>query len=161
MANIFGVTKNTDNNNIDIEGEKIAIVVANFYNDIAQKLLSGAVKTLKTHGVYDNDITIYYVPGAFEVPLIAKKLTTKTPKYSGIITLGAIIRGETPHFSFISAECVRGIAKVSYDTNIPVSFGILTTDNMAQALARAGGNKGNKGVESAMAVIEMIELIKK
>ncbi len=158
MANIFGIAKSTDSKSLNIKDKKIAIVVAKFYYDIAQKLLSGAIQTLKEHGVCDDDISIYYVPGAFEVPLITKKLAN-TAKYNGIITLGAIIRGETPHFNFISKECASGIAKISQNSNIPVSFGVLTVDNMAQALDRAGGAKGNKGVESTIAVIEMITLM--
>lgn len=139
-----------------LTGKKIAIVLAYFYEDIANKLLNGSLETLEKYGLKESEVDIFYAPGAFEVPLIVKKLTKK---YAGIITLGAVIKGETPHFDFVAGECATGVMKASYDAEIPIAFGILTTDNMEQTLGRCGGYKGNKGVEAAMAMIESIYLL--
>lgn len=151
-----------ENNKTFLEGKKIAIIVANFYQDIGEKLLAGSLETLKKYGAENNieedykDIDIFYVPGAFEIPLMAKNLIHKG--YDGIVTLGAVIQGETPHFDFVCNECARGITQVSLESNIPIAFGVLTTNNMTQTLNRAGGEKGNKGVEATMAMIEMLYL---
>ena len=153
-----------EQNHSFLENAKIAIIVAYFYIDIGEKLLSGAIGTLKRYGIDSDNINVFYVPGAFEVPLMAKKLAQQTINranmYDGIITLGAVIRGQTPHFDYVCNECSRGVADVGYNFEIPVAFGVLTTDTMEQTLNRAGGKKGNKGDEAAMAMIEMIYLIK-
>ena len=120
----------------------------------------GAQETLRKYGIQDSNIDVYYVPGAFEVPLMAKRLA-KNDMYDGIVTLGAVIQGETPHFDYVCSECARGIADVSYQYETPVSFGVLTTDNMEQTLGRAGGYKGNKGEEATLAMIEMLYLLAK
>ncbi|SFV57617.1 6,7-dimethyl-8-ribityllumazine synthase [hydrothermal vent metagenome] len=145
---------NKEENSEFLKNKKIAIIIANFYDDIGAKLLQGAKETLNQYGCDKFDI--FYVPGAFEVPLMAKNLAEKN--YDGIVTLGAVIQGETPHFDFVCNECASGISKVSDDYNIPVSFGVLTTNNMEQTLNRAGGKKGNKGVEATIAMIEMLYL---
>lgn len=139
--------------------DNIAIIVAYFYKDIADDLLQGAVDTLQKYGIKDDNIEVFYVPGAFEIPLMCQKIAKSPHHYDGIITLGAVIRGETPHFDYVCNQCAKGVSKVSLMCNIPISFGVLTTDNMAQTKARAGGIKGNKGVEAAIATIEMIYLL--
>ncbi|MCD6530990.1 6,7-dimethyl-8-ribityllumazine synthase [bacterium] len=139
---------------------KIAIVISRFNDFISSKLLDGALDYLMRQGVYHNQIDIYWVPGAFEIPLVAKKVA-KTKKYHGIICLGAVIRGDTPHFNFVAAEATKGIAQVMLSEEIPVAYGILTTDNVDQAIERAGTKAGNKGWQAAEAVLEMISLLKK
>ena len=140
-------------------GQKYAIVVGRFNEFIGSKLLSGAIDTLLIHGVSDEDIDVVWSPGAFEIPLVAKKLSKKG--YDGILCLGAVIRGATSHFDFVSSEVSKGIASVSLESEIPVIFGVLTTDNIEQAIERAGTKAGNKGVEAALAAIEMANLLKK
>ena len=122
-------------------------------------MLSGAIDTLKRHGVADENIEVAKVPGAFEIPLAALKFA-KTNKYSAIITLGAVIKGSTPHFDYVSAEVSKGVANVSLQTGIPVIFGVLTTDNIEQAIERAGTKAGNKGADAAKTAIEMVNLFK-
>lgn len=141
------------------KGMKVAIVVARFNEFITSKLMGGAVDCLVRHECADEDITIVWVPGAFEVPLAAKKLA-ETGKYDAIICLGAVIRGATPHFDYVCAEASKGIAHVSMEYGLPVAFGILTTENIQQAVERAGTKAGNKGVDAAMTVIEMHNLFK-
>lgn len=138
----------------------IGIVVGRFNEFISGKLLDGALDGLKRHGVKEDSIEIAWVPGAFEIPLTAKKMV-QSGKYDGIICLGTVIRGETPHFDYVSAEVSKGIAKVGLDYEVPVIFGVLTTDNIEQAIARAGTKAGNKGFDAALSVIEMINLLKK
>lgn len=137
----------------------IAIVVANFYKNIADKLLAGALAVFQKYSLSDDNIDIYYIPGAFEVPVMCKHLA-KTTKYDGIVTLGAVIKGQTPHFDYICREASSGVAEIARSFGLPIAFGILTTNNKQQALDRAGGNKGNKGEEAALALIEMIYLLK-
>lgn len=137
---------------------KIAVVVARFNDFITSKLYEGAKDSLNRHGINDDNIDLVYVPGAFEIPLIAKKLAKKE-KYDGIICLGAVIRGATPHFDYVSSEVSKGIAQVSLDTEKPISFGVLTTDTIEQAIERAGTKAGNKGFDAAMTLIETINLI--
>ncbi|MDP6103843.1 MAG: 6,7-dimethyl-8-ribityllumazine synthase [Gammaproteobacteria bacterium] len=153
--------KNT--NKSFLSDAKIAIVVAYYYKDIGDSLLEGSMNTLEKYGIDNNNVNIFYVPGAFEIPLMAKSLAKQVSNganiYDGIITLGAVIQGETPHFDYVCNECSRGVAEVGYNFEIPVSFGVLTTDNMEQTLNRAGGKKGNKGEEAAMAIIEMMYLV--
>lgn len=145
--------------NLTAKGMKVAIVVARFNEFITSKLLSGAVDCLKRHEAADDDITVAWVPGAFEVPLAAKKLA-ETKKYDAIICLGAVIRGATPHFDYVCAEASKGVAHVSLEYGLPVAFGILTTENIQQAVERAGTKAGNKGVDAAMTAMEMVNLFK-
>ncbi len=138
---------------------KIAIVGARFNEFIVSKLISGAQDGLVRHGVKDDDITLAWVPGAFEIPLAAKKLAM-SGKYDAVICLGAVIRGATSHYDYVCAEVSKGIAAVSLEAGIPVMFGILTTDNIEQAIERAGTKAGNKGYDCALGAIEMINLTK-
>jgi 6,7-dimethyl-8-ribityllumazine synthase len=141
------------------DGLKFGIIVGRFNEFIGGKLLSGALDALKRHGVEENDIEIAWVPGAFEIPLIAKKMAY-SKKYDGVICLGAVIRGSTPHFEYVSSEVTKGVAHVSLESEIPVIFGVLTTDSIEQAIERAGTKAGNKGFEAAVTAIEMANLIK-
>lgn len=141
------------------EGLKLAIVVGRFNEFIGSKLLSGAIDGLERHGVKEDDIEIIWVPGAFEIPLVAKKLA-KTNKYDAIICLGAVIKGSTPHFDYVSSEVSKGIANTSLDTEVPIIFGVLTTNNIEQAIERAGTKSGNKGYDAAITAIEMANLLK-
>ncbi|TXL65796.1 6,7-dimethyl-8-ribityllumazine synthase [Cerasibacillus terrae] len=138
--------------------QKVAIVVGRFNEFITQKLLDGAVDTLKRHGVKEENIDIAWVPGAFEIPLIAKKLAEK-PKYDAVITLGTVIRGATPHFDYVCNEAAKGVSHASLTTGKPVIFGILTTETIEQAIERAGTKAGNKGAEAGLAAIEMVHLL--
>ena len=141
------------------QNEKFCIIISRFNDFIGEKLLSGAIDTLKRHGVADENIEVTKVPGAFEIPLAALKFA-KTNKYSAIITLGAVIKGSTPHFDYVSAEVSKGVANVSLQTGLPVIFGVLTTDNIEQAIERAGTKAGNKGADAAKTAIEMVNLFK-
>lgn len=138
---------------------KIAIVVARFNEFITSKLLSGCVDCLIRHEAADEDLTVAWVPGAFEIPMVAKKLA-ESGKYDAVICLGAVIRGATPHFDYVCAEASKGIAQVSMQTGVPVAFGVLTTENIQQAVERAGTKAGNKGVDCAMTAMEMVNLFK-
>lgn len=137
---------------------KIAIVVTRFNEFITSKLLSGALDGLKRHDVNEEEIEVIWVPGAFEIPLIASKLA-KSKNYDAIICLGAVIRGATTHYDYVCNEVSKGIASVSLETGVPVMFGILTTENIEQAIERAGTKSGNKGYDSALGAIEMVNLI--
>ncbi len=139
--------------------EKFCIILSRFNDFIGSKLLSGALDELKRHGVSDDNIDIVKVPGAFEIPITAMKFAN-TGKYNAIITLGAVIRGATAHFDYVSAEVSKGIAQVSLQTGVPVIFGVLTTDNIEQAIERAGTKAGNKGSDAAKSAIEMANLLK-
>ena len=141
------------------EGVKIGIVAARFNEFIVSKLIGGAVDGLVRHDVNEDDITVAYVPGAFEIPLIAEKMA-KSGKYDAVICLGTVIRGATPHFDYVCAEASKGIAQVSMQTGVPVAFGVLTTETIQQAVERAGTKAGNKGVDCAMAAMEMVNLFK-
>lgn len=141
------------------KGLKFAIIVGRFNEFIGSKLLSGAMDGFKRHGVEEENIDIIWVPGAFEIPLVAKKLA-KTKKYDAVICLGAVIRGATPHFDYVSNEVSKGIANVSLETEVPVIFGVLTTDTIEQAIERAGTKVGNKGYDAAVSSIEMANLLK-
>ena len=145
--------------NLNADKLKFGIIVARFNEFIGSKLLSGAIDALTRHGAEENLIEIYWVPGAFEIPLIAKHMA-KSKKYDAIICLGAVVRGNTPHFNFIASEVAKGVAMVSLETEVPLSFGILTTDNIEQAIERAGTKGGNKGFDAAMTAIEMANLMK-
>jgi len=142
---------------LDASDLKIGIVVSRFNELISKGLLGGAIDCLKRHGAKDDSIDIAWVPGAFEMPVIVKRMAKK---YDAVICLGAIIRGATPHFDYIAAEASKGIAKVALDSGVPVIFGVLTTDNLEQALERAGAKPGNKGFEAALSAIEMADLSK-
>lgn len=138
---------------------KIAIVVARFNEFITSKLLSGCIDCFIRHEAADEDLTVAWVPGAFEIPMAAKKLA-ESGKYDAVICLGAVIRGATPHFDYVCAEASKGIAQVSMQTGVPVAFGVLTTENIQQAVERAGTKAGNKGVDCAMIAMEMVNLFK-
>ena len=144
---------------LNAQGVRFGIVVSRFNDFINAKLLDGALDALSRHGAEDEHIIVIRVPGSFEIPLMAKKLAD-SGNYDAVICLGAVIRGATPHFEYISAEVTKGIAKVTLDSGIPISFGILTTDNIEQAIERAGTKSGNKGWDAAMAAIEMVNLLK-
>lgn len=137
----------------------IGIVAGRFNDFIVSKLVDGALDGLKRHGVNENDIELSLVPGAFEIPLIAKKMAN-SKKYDAIICLGAVIKGSTPHFDYVCAEVSKGVASVSLDSEIPVIFGVLTTDSIEQAIERAGTKAGNKGYDAAMSEIEMANLLR-
>lgn len=139
--------------------DKFCIIVSRFNDFIGSKLLSGAVDELKRHGANSDNIDIVKVPGAFEIPVIAQKVAS-SGKYNAIITLGAVIKGSTPHFDYVSAEVSKGVAQVSLQTGVPVIFGVLTTDNIEQAIERAGTKAGNKGSDAAKTAIEMANLVK-
>ena len=144
--------------NLLADGKKFALVVSRFNDFITDRLLGGAVDALERSGAKDKDIDVVKVPGAFEIPLIAKKMAA-TGKYSAVICLGAVIRGATSHFEYVSAEVSKGIAAVSLETDIPVIFGIITTDTIEQAIERAGTKSGNKGWSAAMTAVEMANLV--
>ena len=138
---------------------RIAIVAGRFNEFITSKLVGGALDVLKRNDVSEENIDIAWVPGAFEIPLIAKKLAN-TQKYDAIITLGAVIKGSTPHFDYVCAEVSKGVAQISLQSELPVIFGVLTTNNIEEAIERAGTKAGNKGADAAFSAIEMINLIK-
>ncbi|MDE7314675.1 MAG: 6,7-dimethyl-8-ribityllumazine synthase [Mucispirillum sp.] len=145
--------------NFDGKGAKIAIVASRFNEFITKELIGGAEDTLLRHNVNTDDIDLYRVPGAFEIPSVCNKIA-KSGKYDAVITLGAVIRGSTPHFDYVAAEVSKGVASVSMQYSIPVIFGVLTTDTIEQAVERAGTKAGNKGSDAAMAALEMINLYK-
>lgn len=141
------------------EGMKVAIVVARFNQLITEKLLAGAVDTLKRAGVSDDDIAVAWTPGAYEIPLAADKLA-KTGDYDAVICLGAVIKGETDHYDHVAGNTASGITRVGLDNELPVLFGVLTCETIEQAMARAGLKAGNKGIECAQAAIEMVNMLK-
>jgi 6,7-dimethyl-8-ribityllumazine synthase len=140
------------------EGKRMGIVVGRFNDFISNKLLEGALDALVRHGVNEADIDVVKVPGSFEIPLMAKKMSEKG-RYDAVICLGAVIRGSTPHFEYVSAEVSKGVAQVSLDSGIPVIFGVITTDTLEQAIERAGTKSGNKGWSAAVAAMEMANLV--
>lgn len=144
---------------LDASGLKVGLLVSRFNSFISDRLLEGATDALVRHGAADEDLTVVRVPGAFELPVAAKKMV-ETGKFDTVICLGAVIRGATPHFDYVSAEVSKGIAAVSLDSGVPVAFGVLTTDNIEQAVERAGTKSGNKGFEAAVSAIEMVNLFK-
>jgi 6,7-dimethyl-8-ribityllumazine synthase len=141
------------------KGLKFGLVISRFNEFITKKLLEGAQDALLRHGVNQEDIEIAWVPGSFEIPLVAKKLA-QTKRYDAVICLGAVVRGGTPHFEYIAAEVTKGIAKVSLDTDLPVIYGVITADTLEQAIERAGTKMGNKGFDAAVDAIEMANLVK-
>ncbi len=143
--------------NLDASKLKVGIIVSRFNDLVSKGLLGGAEDCLKRHGAKEANVDVIWVPGAFEIPLVAKKVAKD---YDAVICLGAVIRGGTPHFEYVASEAAKGIAKVSLDTGVPVIFGILTTDNLEQALERAGAKPGNKGFAAALSAIELANLSK-
>ncbi|MFQ3196792.1 MAG: 6,7-dimethyl-8-ribityllumazine synthase [Paraglaciecola sp.] len=145
--------------NIRATGKKFALVVSRFNSFVVESLVDGALDTLERHGeVNTTDITLVRVPGAYELPIAAKKLAEKGT-FDAIIALGAVIRGGTPHFEFVAGECNKGLAQVSLDYGIPVSFGVITTDSIEQAIERSGTKAGNKGAEAALGALEMVNVM--
>ena len=144
---------------LTIKNKKIAIVAARFNSFVVEHLISGAKEALLKSGTKETNIEFYYVPGAFEIPLALKK-AVNTGKFDGIVALGAVIRGGTPHFEYVAGECVKGISQISLDSEIPIAFGVLTVDTVEQAIERSGSSE-NKGAEAAESVIRMISLIEK
>jgi len=138
---------------------KIAVVVSRFNSFMTQRMLDGALDVLNRHGLDNDKVNVFWVPGAFEMPLACKKLAS-SKKYDGIVALACVIRGATPHFEYVSSEVSKGIAKVMIDESMPIGFGVVTAENMEQAIERAGSKHGNKGADAAMSVIEMINLLK-
>ncbi len=137
---------------------KFALVVARFNSFVVESLVSGAIDALVRHGVKEENITVMRVPGAFELPLLAKKVAARN-QFDAIIALGAVIRGGTPHFDYVAGECTKGLAQVSLDSGVPVSFGVLTVDSIEQAIERSGTKAGNKGAEAALSALEMVSLL--
>ncbi len=150
---------NTIEGKLIAEGLKFGIVAGRFNEFIGGKLLGGALDAINRHGASEDDVDVAWVPGAFEIPLVAKKMV-KSGKYDAVICLGAVIKGSTPHFEYVSSEVTKGVASVSLDTEVPVIFGVLTTDSIEQAIERAGTKAGNKGFEAAVSAIEMANLLK-
>ena len=140
------------------KGRKVAIVAARFNALIVERLVEGAVDQLVRHGVPSDDITLVRVPGAFEMPLVVRRLA-QSGKFGGVVAVGAVIRGATPHFDYVAGECSSGIARAMNETGVPVGFGVLTVDSIEQALERAGTKAGNKGADAALTVLEMMDLL--
>ena len=143
---------------LTVTNENFCIIISRFNEFIGAKLLSGAIDELKRHGVAEDNIDVVWCPGAFEIPLVAKKCAA-SKRYNAVITLGAVIKGSTSHYDYVCAEVSKGVASVSLETGVPVIFGVLTTDNIEQAIERAGTKAGNKGSDAAKAAIEMVNLI--
>src|ERR1700719_1585260 len=139
---------------------RFAIVAARFNDFVVEPLLRGALDALKRHGVAEKQIEIVRVPGAFDIPIVARKLAL-SQRYEALIALGAVIRGETPHFDYVAGECAGGIARIALETGVPIAFGVLTTDTVEQAVDRAGGKAGNKGADAALVAIEMANLLRR
>ena len=144
---------------LDATGLKVGLAISRFNSFISERLLEGSIDALLRHGAEADNLDVVRVPGAFELPMATKKMV-ESGKYDAVICLGAVIRGATPHFDYVSAEVTKGIASVSLDAGIPVAFGVLTTDNIEQAVERAGSKSGNKGFEAAVTVIEMVNLFR-
>ncbi len=140
-------------------GLRVAVVLSRYNEFIGERLLEGALSTLAKHGVDASDVSVVRVPGAFELPIVAKRLAGSN-RYDAVVCLGTVLRGETPHFDFVAGEAAHGIARASFETGVPVLFGVLTADTLDQALDRAGGKHGNKGAEAAQGAIEMATLIR-
>ncbi|MBI1827572.1 MAG: 6,7-dimethyl-8-ribityllumazine synthase [Planctomycetes bacterium] len=143
-----------------VDGQRFAVVVSRVNDFITGKLLAGAVDALKRHGCQEDDITCVHVPGAFELPLVAKKLA-ESGGFDAIICLGCVIRGQTPHFEYIAGEAARGIGQVAMNTGVPTTFGVITADTLEQAIERAGAKQGNKGADAALSAIELADLFRK
>ena len=141
-------------------GQKFALIAGRFNDFITQRLVEGALDALKRHGAGDDDVDIYWVPGAFELPLVAKRLAA-TGKFDGVCCLGAVIRGATSHYDHVAGNAASGIARASLDTGVPIAFGVLTTESIEQAIERAGTKAGNKGAEAALSVVETIRVLQR
>ena len=141
------------------DGMKLGIVVSRFNEFITKKLLDGAIDALQRHGAKGDDIAVAWTPGTFEIPLVAQKMAS-SGKYDAVICIGAVIRGATPHFDYIAGEVTKGIAQVGLSTGVPTIFGVITTDSIEQAIERAGAKAGNKGVDAAVAAVEMVNLLR-
>ena len=148
----------THQGSLDAGGKRFALVASRFNEIISSRLISGAIDSLLRHGAEEENIELYRVPGSFEVPLVARKVAA-SGKFHAVICLGAVIRGETPHFDFVAAGAARGVARVALDSGVPVIFGIVTADTLEQAIQRAGGKTGNRGAAAAAAAIEMANLL--
>ncbi len=144
---------------LNTQGVRVAVVVARFNQAVTDQLLAGAVQALIERGVAEDAIDVAAVPGAFELPLCAQRMAA-TGRYDAIVCLGAVVRGETPHFDFVAGEAARGLTEVAARADLPVAFGVLTTDTVEQALARAGGQRGNKGYEAAVTALEMVHILR-
>jgi 6,7-dimethyl-8-ribityllumazine synthase len=144
---------------LDASGMRLAVVASRFNDDVTKLLLDGARQKLGDHGLDPDTVPVAWVPGAFEIPLVAKRLG-ESGEFDAVICMGAVIRGDTPHFDFVAGECAAGISRVALDTGVPIAFGVLTTDDLDQALARAGGTEGNKGAEAAATAVEMVDLLR-
>ncbi|MFC1684594.1 6,7-dimethyl-8-ribityllumazine synthase [Pseudomonadota bacterium] len=153
------MTLKTIEGELQVRNARFCVVVSRFNSFVVESLLDGAVDALKRHGASEADITVVRVPGAFEMPLALEKIAAKG-EYDGIIALGAVIRGGTPHFDFVAGECVKGLAQVTLKHAMPIAFGVLTTDTIEQAIERAGTKAGNKGAEAALSAIEMVNLLR-
>ncbi len=151
---------NVKQGELNATGKEFAIIISRFNEFITGKLLDGAVDCLTRHGAADGDIDVVWVPGAFEIPVLAGKAAS-TGKYNAVICLGAVIRGQTPHFDYVAAEVSKGVAHVALDSGTPTTFGVLTTDTIEQAIERAGTKAGNKGADAALAAIELADLMDK
>jgi len=149
-----------------IEGEvlardlRFAFVAARFNDFVVEPLIRGALDALKRHGASEKQIEIVRVPGAFDIPIVARKLALSR-RYDALIALGAVVRGQTPHFEYVAGECASGLARIALESGVPIAFGVLTTDTMEQAVDRAGGKAGNKGADAALAAIEMANLLRR
>jgi 6,7-dimethyl-8-ribityllumazine synthase len=143
---------------LSVDGQRFAIVVSRFNEFITSTLLSGAVDALQRHGCDDGNITCVHVPGAFELPFVAKKLA-ESGRFDAVICIGCVIRGQTPHFEYVAGEAAKGIAHVGLSTGVPTTFGVITADTLEQAIERAGAKSGNKGVDAAMCAIELVNLL--
>ena len=148
----------THQGSLDAGGKRFALVASRFNEIISSRLISGAIDSLLRHGAEEENIELYRVPGSFEVPLVARKVAA-SGKFHAVICLGAVIRGETPHFDFVAAGAARGVARVALDSGVPVIFGIVTADTLEQAIQRAGGKTGNRGADAAAAAIETANLL--
>jgi 6,7-dimethyl-8-ribityllumazine synthase len=144
---------------LDASGMRLAIVAGRFNDDVTTLLLDGAVDALRGHGLDPAAVPVVWVPGAFEIPLAAKRLA-ESGEHDAIICLGAVIRGDTPHFEYVAGACASGISRIALDTGVPIAFGVLTTDDREQAFARTGGAEGNKGAEAAATAVEMVDLLR-
>ncbi len=145
---------------LDAAGMRIAVVAGRFNGSVTKSLLEGALDGLRAHGLDLTDVLVAWVPGAYEIPLVAKRLAG-SGEFDAVICLGAVIRGGTPHFEHVSGQCAAGVTRAALDTGVPVIFGVLTTDDVDQAMERAGGDEGNKGFEAALTAIEMVDLLRR
>ena len=144
---------------LDAAGMRLAVVAGRFNEEVSKLLVDGALDALREHGLDPGDVRVAWVPGAFEIPLVAKRLAA-SGEVDAVICVGAVIRGGTPHFDYVAGQCAAGVARAALDTGVPVAFGVLTTDDLDQAMERAGGREGNKGAEAARTAVEMVDLLR-